>query len=227
MPETPTLTIGELSRRSGLSPKALRLYDDSGLLRPARVDGATGYRYYRPGQLHRARLIGLLRRVGMPLADIARVLDQPSPDAGQRVRAWWAAQEAEATERRAAIDRVVRLLADQDQPGRATATPALGTEDLTGFRVRVRTDPPLTVAAVTSSVDQHELLAVINASVIDLRTHVERSGATPGTEFHVLYRGVVSPDDDGRVEVCLPFVGTVEPTETILLRVEPDRKSVV
>jgi hypothetical protein len=41
------MTIGALARESRLSLKALRLYHELGLLRPAEVDDATGYRYYR------------------------------------------------------------------------------------------------------------------------------------------------------------------------------------
>ncbi|MEV1205228.1 MerR family transcriptional regulator, partial [Microbispora rosea] len=62
------LTIGTFARATRLSPKALRLYDEAGLLRPAAVDGESGYRYYDPAQLERARLIARLRRLGMPLA---------------------------------------------------------------------------------------------------------------------------------------------------------------
>ncbi len=62
------LTIGAFARASRLSPKALRLYDELDLLRPARVDPDTGYRYYAPAQLERARLVAWLRRLGMPLA---------------------------------------------------------------------------------------------------------------------------------------------------------------
>ena len=61
------LTIGDFARASGLSHKALRLYDDLGLLVPAYVDPASGYRFYGPGQLERAVLVGSLRRLGMPL----------------------------------------------------------------------------------------------------------------------------------------------------------------
>jgi PPM family protein phosphatase len=62
------LTIGAFSRASRLSPKALRLYDSLGLLAPAHVDEVSGYRFYRPDQLERARLVAWLRRLGMPLA---------------------------------------------------------------------------------------------------------------------------------------------------------------
>ena len=51
------MTIGEFARAARLTPKALRLYGD-GLLPPAAVDRETGYRFYDPGQLVRARLIG-------------------------------------------------------------------------------------------------------------------------------------------------------------------------
>lgn len=61
----PTLTIGQFARRTGLSPKALRLYDLSGLLPPADVDPVNGYRRYTADQLERARRISLLRQLEM------------------------------------------------------------------------------------------------------------------------------------------------------------------
>ena len=69
------LTIGAFARASRLSPKALRLYDSLGLLMPAHVDEVSGYRFYRPDQLERARLVAWLRRLGMPLARIGVVCD--------------------------------------------------------------------------------------------------------------------------------------------------------
>lgn len=62
------MTIGDFARAAGLTAKALRLYDDLGLLRPARVDAGSGYRRYVPAQLERARLVARLRLLGMPLA---------------------------------------------------------------------------------------------------------------------------------------------------------------
>ncbi|GHB34428.1 hypothetical protein GCM10010377_26610 [Streptomyces viridiviolaceus] len=95
------LTIGAFARACRLSPKALRLYDELGLLRPARVDPDTGYRYYAAGQLEQARLVAWLRRLGMPLAGIRRVcaLDDPS-SAAREVRAYWARVERETAARR-------------------------------------------------------------------------------------------------------------------------------
>ncbi|TMR96604.1 MerR family transcriptional regulator [Nonomuraea basaltis] len=83
------LTIGAFARAAGLSPKALRLYDELGLLRPTAVDGESGYRFYDPTQLERARLIAWLRRLGMPLARIRRVCDLPAPAAAAEIAGYW------------------------------------------------------------------------------------------------------------------------------------------
>ncbi|MEO3779443.1 MerR family transcriptional regulator [Micromonospora sp. B11E3] len=64
-------SIGELARASGLTVSALRFYDRSGVLVPALVDPVTGYRWYTDDQVAPARLVAGLRRVGMPLAEIA------------------------------------------------------------------------------------------------------------------------------------------------------------
>ena len=68
------LSIGEFSARSQLSPKALRLYQELGLLVPATIDPDTGYRFYEAAQFEQAHLIALLRRISLPLAEIKAVL---------------------------------------------------------------------------------------------------------------------------------------------------------
>ena len=95
------MSIGEFARRSRLSAKALRLYDELGLLPPARVDEDSGYRFYEPGQLKQARLIAALRQLQVPLAEIKAILPLEPVQAAERVREIWAATEAEHTARRA------------------------------------------------------------------------------------------------------------------------------
>lgn len=68
------ITIGALARASGLTPSALRFYGDCGLLAPAEVDPATGYRYYSDKQRERAVLIRKLREIEVPLETVARIL---------------------------------------------------------------------------------------------------------------------------------------------------------
>ncbi|GAB3568010.1 MerR family transcriptional regulator [Amycolatopsis endophytica] len=75
------LTISAFARRTGLTPSALRFYDDCGVLTPARVDEVTGYRYYREDQAERAARLRELRAAGLPLAQVTAVLDGPSEEA--------------------------------------------------------------------------------------------------------------------------------------------------
>ncbi|WP_433134581.1 MerR family transcriptional regulator [Micromonospora sp. CA-240977] len=64
-------SIGELARASGLTVSALRFYDSAGVLEPALVDPVTGYRWYTDEQITPARLVAGLRRIGMPVPEIA------------------------------------------------------------------------------------------------------------------------------------------------------------
>jgi protein phosphatase len=109
------LTIGAFARASRLSPKALRLYDELGLLRPARVDPDTGYRYYAVEQLGRARLVAWLRRLGMPLARIRAVCALDAAGAAREIRAYWARVEAETAARRDLAAFLVDQLTDQSR----------------------------------------------------------------------------------------------------------------
>jgi DNA-binding transcriptional MerR regulator len=72
------LTIGRMSRLSGLTVKALRYYERVGLIRPAAVDQATGFRYYARSQLPAAVLIRRLRSVDLPLAEVRLCLGDPA-----------------------------------------------------------------------------------------------------------------------------------------------------
>ncbi|MGW1914298.1 MerR family transcriptional regulator [Streptomyces sp. NPDC002076] len=109
------LTIGAFARASRLSPKALRLYDELELLRPARVDPDTGYRYYAVEQMRQARLVAWLRRLGMPLAEIRAVCALDPGDAARAIRAYWARVEAETAVRRDLAAFLVDQLADQSR----------------------------------------------------------------------------------------------------------------
>ena len=91
---TDLMTIGAFAERTRLSAKALRLYHRLGLVRPARTDRASGYRFYSEDQVAGARLIGLLRRLGMPLPAIADIAGKPPGDAARAVADYWASAES-------------------------------------------------------------------------------------------------------------------------------------
>lgn len=130
------LTIGAFARACRLSPKALRLYDELGLLRPAEVDPASGYRFYRPSQLERARLVAWLRRLGMPLARIRLVCDLEPAAAAEEVAAYWAQVMAEVTARQDLASFLVDQLAGRKHVMTENSTPL-------GIRYAARSDAGL------------------------------------------------------------------------------------
>lgn len=75
------LSIGELSRATALTVKALRHYHERGLLVPAHVDARTGYRFYDRAAVERAGTIRALREMDFSLDDIAAILADCEDDA--------------------------------------------------------------------------------------------------------------------------------------------------
>ncbi|TQK52972.1 protein phosphatase [Streptomyces sp. SLBN-118] len=181
------LTIGAFARASRLSAKALRRYDELGLLPPARVDLFTGYRYYDETQLERARLVAWLRRIGMPLARIRDICDLCATDtaaAARDIRAYWSQVEAETSARRDLAAFLVDQLSGKDTDTMSQLTTPLG------FRYAARSDRGLVRetnqdAAYAGS----RLLAVADGfggegapastAVIDALKHLEAEG--PGS----------------------------------------------
>ena len=75
--EDELMTIGRFAQISGLSSHTLRHYDDVGLLTPAEVDPATGYRRYRRSQVRDARLVKALRRIDLSIEEIKAAIADP------------------------------------------------------------------------------------------------------------------------------------------------------
>jgi MerR family transcriptional regulator, redox-sensitive transcriptional activator SoxR len=82
-----TLTIGELSHRSGVSTSALRYYESQGLIRAERTSG--NQRRYLRAALRRVAFIRSAQRVGLTLEEIAEALGT-LPEGRTPTRADWA-----------------------------------------------------------------------------------------------------------------------------------------
>ncbi|MFF4440402.1 MerR family transcriptional regulator [Streptomyces sp. NPDC001621] len=78
MDVTTLCSIGELSRRTGLSVRTIRFYSDAGVVAPTTRSPA-GYRLYDLDALHRLELLRTLRELGLDLATIRQVLDRELP----------------------------------------------------------------------------------------------------------------------------------------------------
>ncbi|MBB6097647.1 DNA-binding transcriptional MerR regulator [Deinobacterium chartae] len=211
MNETATsrLSIGAFARASMLTLKALRLYDDLGLLPPDYVDPASGYRYYRPEQLRAARLIGLLRQLGMPLGRIARVLDLEAQAASREIAGYWREAEAEMAKKRKLVRYLENYLEGKGQRM---------------FEIQTRSVPQQKVLTVQRSVQVKDLPGFIDRSIEELQAQLGAQGAEQEGAPFVIYHGQVNEDSDGPVEVCLPFCGSVEPAGDLRVRLEPARE---
>ncbi len=186
-----TMTIGEFARRSNLSAKALRLYDETGLLVPARTDAATGYRFYESDQLERARLVGALRKLDIPLAQIRDILDLDAADAARRISDYWAAAESGHETRRA----LARLLVNSLTGGRTVM-----------YEVDTREIPTRQVLSLKRHVEGQagawafgkEFVGMIRGR--GLPQLEGRAGA-----MFCIFWGEVNDDSDGPLEFCWPL----------------------
>ena len=184
------VSIGEFARLSRLSPKALRLYDELGLLPPARVDPGTGYRWYETGQLERAGLVASLRQIGVPLAQVGELLELDSAEAmSDLVVAYWSGVEADHAARRDLAGLLVRRLTGE-------------SADL--YQVATREVPERRLLCLKRNVDQAAAWTLGREFVDLIRSRpVPRLPGRAGATF-TIYWGEVSEDSDGPVEWCHP-----------------------
>jgi DNA-binding transcriptional MerR regulator/effector-binding domain-containing protein len=187
------LSIGDFSRMTYLSVKALRHYHDVGVLEPARIDPATGYRFYRPSQVATAQIIRRFRDLGMPLDEVRAMLSAPDPDGrNQTITAHLARLERQLEETQEAVASLRVLLSG------TTRTPTVDYRD-----------EPLTPAfAVVERVAASDAIEWWMGAFTELHRAV-RSGAGHRAGLD----GVLFPDDfftdeEGEVIAFVPASGT-------------------
>jgi DNA-binding transcriptional MerR regulator len=158
------MTIGEFSRLVGVTPSALRYYDDCGLLVPAHTAAGTGYRFYAPAQRDRGRVIRMLREAGLPLAEVRRIVDGPADDAPRIVRDHLARNAEEAKRSAVALHRALLTLLGSDEA--YAQVRVSGPEFASGIRqvrhAADRTDrtEPVDLSAVQVEIDAGEVRLV-------------------------------------------------------------------
>jgi DNA-binding transcriptional MerR regulator len=183
------ISIGEFARRSRLSLKALRLYDERGVLVPSRVDQASGYRYYGTAQLDEARLVVMLRQLQLPLAAVRELLACDPADAATRIAEHWRDAEAAHDERRVLADYLVSRLS-----GKRSVM----------YEVATREMPERSLLCLKRNVDEQGRWAFGKEFIAILRDRplpkIEgREGA-----FFCIWWGLVNADSDGPMEWCKP-----------------------
>lgn len=189
--------IGRFSTMTRLSIKALRHYDDLGLLRPAEVDESTGYRYYALDQANRAEAIRLLRSVDLGLDDIGELLDAGDPDVvtklldQHRVRL---EDQLETQRRRLAL---VRRLIEREEP-------------LVPYTVETRSVEAQTALALRVTTTHEDIATTIADGFGALMETLMAVRGQPGGMPFIIFHDVIDDRSAGDIELCLPLPGPVE-----------------
>ncbi|MEM7222128.1 MAG: MerR family transcriptional regulator [Pseudomonadota bacterium] len=111
----PVLTPADAAKSLGISTKALRIYEQRGLITPLR--SARGWRAYGPDQMSRAAEIVALRGLGFSLAQIASLLKEDDPGRAQTLNAQQTDLERQLREVSAKLEKVRGLRDHLEPPG--------------------------------------------------------------------------------------------------------------
>ena len=162
MPQRNLMPIGRFARSCRLGVKALRHYDELGLLRPAFVDPQSGYRYYAREQARGAVMIGMLRSLDLPLAVIRRALESDPSELKALVDAEAARVESELLARRQALLSLRRIAR---------------TGSLAPYHIEVQEYPPRRVARLTGVTDAERLIPDSTELIYALLGELTETGA--------------------------------------------------
>jgi DNA-binding transcriptional MerR regulator len=171
---TTLLNIGDFSRMTHLSVKALRHYHDVGILEPAAIDPHSGYRSYDTRQVTSAQVIRRLRDLGMPLDSIRAVL--AAPDLAARNR-----------EIAAHLERMERQL-EQTQTA-VSGLRALLSGPAPRPEIRFRTIPGVTALAVTEVVTGADIMTWAGGVSAELAETLRVTGLVPAGPLGALFPG--------------------------------------
>ena len=201
------LKIGEFSKLSRVSVRMLRHYDEIGLLKPAKIDRFTDYRYYREDQLPIAGRIAALKDMGFSLADIVRILEVY--DDREKLEPFFSARqkELEALSKDTAykltlLDAARKRLRKEENVEMMAWKTVRGSYPDTEH-VKFRTLPEVTFASCTYQGSYTQITDVYTAVI----AWMEANGYEPAEPMFNIYH--VSPHetqnpDEFVTEICYP-----------------------
>jgi DNA-binding transcriptional MerR regulator len=183
------LTIGEFSRMTHLSVKALRHYDDVGLLSPAQVDDSSGYRRYATGQVPTAQVIRRFRDLDMPLEEIRDVLNAPDVTVRDQAIVAHLRRMQETLERTQTTVASLQALLDGNRPT---------------LPVEYRSTPRIRALAIRAVVDWDETESWLNEALAELDRIVDAQSSARTGPDSALYRGEFFEAHVGEVTAFIP-----------------------
>lgn len=216
---TKLFSIGAFANLTRLSIKALRLYDQLGLLQPYHIDPQSGYRYYEIEQLSNARMIRNLRDMDMPLATIRRVL-AVSPVSVAQVESL-VQQYLEMRERQV---EQIRLLAHQftEQLKEVVSKdiPQMmdEKEKTMTIEVNVKAIPTQQVLSFTCKTKVDQLDKIIGDTLYAMQNTLKEQGLEAVAAPFGIFHGPINQQEDGPLEICLPVNGTVTAKDDVVVK---------
>jgi DNA-binding transcriptional MerR regulator len=191
------LSIGDFSRMTHLSVKALRHYHDLGLLEPVDVDRHTCYRSYDATQVPRAQVIRRFRELGMPVEQVKAVLDAPDLD-----------------ERNALIASHLKRMESQLEQLHATVSSLRALLEPAPARIAVeyRSVPAVRTASIVKTVTVSELEPWWSDAFAEIYDTLRAAGVRPAGPSGGLYPTALFTDEVGEIVVFVPVADTFEPS---------------
>jgi len=190
--------IGDFSRMTHLSVKALRFYHDQGLLEPTRIDPATGYRFYDPRQVPVAQVIRRFRDLDMPLDQVKAVLKAPDLETRTKeIIAHLTAMEEKLAEMQMSVASLRTLL--EGPPVR----PA----------VEFRSIPATPALAVRGTVSVEEAWAWGADAFDELYGRLDRAGLTPAGPGGALFPAGFFEVERAELTAFVPVNGAGQASE--------------
>lgn len=191
------LPIGRFSQVSRLTVKALRHYDELGLLHPAMVDPDSGYRYYSLAQACDAEQIRLLRQIDMPLEEISEIIGERDPDVFKvRLDRHRQGIEQKVSEYQRVLSFLQRLINNE--------------EVTVSYKVNVKQISDQQIASVRTHTSLPKIGEAMEQGFGDLFGRLGWADAYPVGPPFSIYHGDEFDETDIDVEMCAP-VGQVVP----------------
>ena len=166
------LSIGRFARLTGLSIKALRHYAEIGLLEPAHVDPATGYRQYDLAQAGRADAVRRLRELELPLDAVREALDGGTEQLGAVLTAHRGRLEERVAQLVATVGELSRLIDGEEE-----LVP--NEKAMVRFELSLQDLPPQRLLVVRDRVAPEDLAEVIPRDIKRVGKYLGELGALP------------------------------------------------
>jgi effector-binding domain-containing protein len=206
--------IGDFSKLSRISVKALRYYDEIGLLKPVKVDQFTSYRYYSADQLPRLNYIVALKNMGLSLEEVATLINNDLTPSQMRdifiLKKGELQQRVSEEQRR--LEEVEKLLKQIEKEGK-----------MPDYHVVMKKIAPMKIASVRGTVPTYRDISILFDKMHPIfKNHASSIAGPPFAIYHDMeYR-----EKDVDIEVAVPITEDLSFPKPIKVRDLPGEEQV-